>query len=272
MTMAPDRYPRATWRETPNFWPGHSGRRAVVIHIMEGEYLESISYMKSHGVSAHFAVSRRGACSQLVSVNNSAWGNGLSWNEERVGWECPHDHIVRPTWELLQVPTNPNLQTISIEHEGKSGDPWPALMISTTVDTLQWLGKQFPSLLPYRVGSTLIGHRHIDPTDKARCPGTGIDLLSLATKANAAFGAPVASNEPWVATWASRGNPLPADQAAWAIPQLYKYHASELGGCLAPERYLVPGAFSIAVFERGSIYYLAKTQKAYLGSRFPIDI
>jgi hypothetical protein len=267
----PDRYPRASWRETSNFWPGHAGRRAVVLHIMQGTFERSITYMRDNGTSSHFAVSRLGTVAQLVSVNNSAWGNGLSW-KPGVGWECPHDHIVSPSWTLIDKAHNPNTQTISIEHEGMSGEPMSAMQSQATVSLLQWLGKQFPSLLPYRVGSTLIGHRHIDPTDKARCPGTGIDLLSLATKANAAFGAPVVSNEPWIATWASRGNPLPADQAAWAIPQLYKYHASELGGCLAPERYLVPGAFSIAVFERGSIYYLAKTQKAYLGSRFPIDI
>lgn len=269
--MPPNRYPGAVWRESPHFWVGHSGRRAVVIHIMQGGFSSSIAYMLEKGVSAHFAVSQLGAVAQLVNVTDSAWGNGLTWKPGR-GWQCPHKHMVQPTWERLEAPHNPNTQTISIEHEGMSGVPWPAMQIQATVDLLRWLGVQFPELLPYRVGSTLIGHFHIDPIDKAMCPGKGIDLETLASKANAPLGSPVVSNEPWVAIWASRGNPLPVDQAGWAIPQLYKFHASELGGCLSPERYLVPGAVSVAVFERGLITYLAKTNKAYLGTRFPVDV
>lgn len=269
--MASDRYPRATWHPSKNHWKGNSGRKAVVIHIAQGGFSSSIKYMEDQGVSAHFMNSLSGTIAQMVGTDDSAWGNGLDWTDK--GWMCPHDHIVRPTWQLIDTHYNPNVQTISIEHEGMSGNPWPQLQITATVDLLQWLGKKYPSLLPYRVGSTLIGHAHLDPRDKGFCPGNGIDLATLAARANTYIGVPiVVSNEPWVQIWASRGNTLPADQAAWAIPQLYKFHAAELGGCLAPEHYLVPGAVSVAVFERGLITYLAKTKKAYIGMRFPIDV
>ena len=269
--MASDRYPRAVWRESPHFWVGHSGRKAVVIHIAEGGFSSSIEYMRDNGKSAHFMVSLRGTVAQLVGVESSAWCNGLTWKPGR-GWLCPHDKIVQPSWELLEAPINPNVQTISIEHEGKTGQPWPAAQIAATVELLQWLAKRYPSLSPYRVGSTLIGHYHIDPKDKARCPGTGIDLQLLAERANAGPGGIMPGSEPWMRTWTQRGIPLPPDQVGWAIPQLYKFHSTELGGCLAPESYLVPGLISVAVFERGLIYYLAKTGRAYLGSKFPVDI
>ena len=50
------------------------------------------------------------------------------------------------------------------------------------------------------------------------------------------------------------GGPLPAEQVGWAIPQLYKAWARNLGACVVPETYLSPD-FSIALFERGFIYY-----------------
>jgi hypothetical protein len=226
--------------------------------------------MKAQGVSSHFIVSLRGTVAQLVGVNDSAFGNGLSWDDSK-GWICPHHHQVRPSWQLVHPPTNPNLQTISIEHEGKSGDPWPLVQSTATVELLQWLGRQFPSLLPYRVNYSLTGHASIDPVDKSFCPGSGIDLDTLAARANAGPG-PIAPPppEPWIAIWQQRGVPLPIEQAGWAIPQLYKFHASELGGLLKPEQYLAPGV-SVAIFERGLIYYLAKTNQAYM-SKFPVDI
>jgi hypothetical protein len=267
--MAADRYPKATWHPSKNFWPGHAGRRAVVIHIAQGGFSSSIKYMADHEVSSHFITSLQGAVAQMVGTEDSAWGNGLTWMEGR-GWQCPHGKIVMPTWELIDRAHNPNTQTISIEHEGLSGNPWPKAQILATVDLLIWLGKKYPSLLPYRVGSTLIGHRHLDPKDKANCPGTGIDLVTLAALANAGLGPSLPPVEPWIAIWEQKGVPLPAAQVGWGIPQLYKFHASELGACLAPEQYPVKG-LSVAVFERGLIYYLEKTKRAYL-ERFVAEV
>jgi hypothetical protein len=267
--MASDRYPRATWHPSPHHWAGHSGRRAVVIHIAQGGFSSSIKYMASAGVSSHFITSLQGSVAQMVGANDSAWANGLSWVASR-GWVCPHDKVVKPTWDLIDQDYNPNMQTISIEHEGMSGNPWPKVQIAATVELLQWLGKKYPSLTPYRVGSTLIGHSHLDPRDKAMCPGPGIDLRTLASLANAGLGPALPITEPWIGIWGQQGNPLAPGQVGWAIPQLYKFHASELGGCLLPEQYPISG-YSYAVFERGLIYYLSKTGRAYL-VRFEVGI
>src|SRR5690242_20466522 len=80
--MASDRYPRASWRESPHFWPGNDGRLAVVIHTANGGFSASITYLKGRGVSSHFIVSRGGSVAQMVGVDNSAWGNGLDWDDD----------------------------------------------------------------------------------------------------------------------------------------------------------------------------------------------
>lgn len=262
------RFPGATWRGTPNFWEGHRARRAVCIHINQGSFEESIAWMAKNGTSAHFEVGRAGQVAQLVDTDDSAWGNGLSYEVMSAKWLCPHGHVVKPAWKLLEAPHNPNLDTISIEHEGFSGKPWTLSQRRATVGLLVWLGRKYPDLVPYVVGSTLIGHYHLDPIDRAGCPGTTAQLDLLASEANQILGA----DEPWVHAWQARGVMLPRDRQGWAIPQLYKFHFAELGACVHAEEYLADGQFSLAIFERGFIYYLAATGRAYLGDRFLVTL
>src|SRR4051794_25728657 len=170
-------FPRALWVPSANFWPGNKGRKAVVIHINQGGFDSSIKYMAENGTSAHFEVGKKGKVAQLVETDNSAWCNGLSYNPQARRWVCPHDHFVVPTWELLSTADgNPNWTTISIENEGFSGQAWPGSQFDANVELLVWLGKKYRSLTPYVVGSTLIGHSHLDPRDKSNCPGSGVDL------------------------------------------------------------------------------------------------
>jgi len=266
-----DRYPLAIQKPSPNFWVGFTGRLAVVIHIAEGGFASSIDWMRDHGTSSHFIISLGGTVAQLVGLHDSAWCNGLTWVPTANKWQCPHKHWVTPSWALLSAPTNPNRTTISIEHEGYSGNPWPPAQTAATVALLKWLAVQYPTLHPYRDGYTLIGHRHLDNIDKLRCPGAGIDLGVLAARANEGTINPIPHPEPWMRTWEQRGIQLPPSQIGWAIPQLYKFHAAQLGGCVRAEEYLYPG-MSMAVFERGIITYLAKMNKAYLSQLFPIDL
>lgn len=257
------RYPGAVAYPTPNRWAGNRGRRAVVVHIAEGGYMSSIEWMRKVGTSSHFVISLRGTVAQLVSLDDSAWCNGLGWQQPPGRWVCPHNHEVVPTWGLLKDgDDNPNWTTISVELEGKSGSVVPAAQLYALERLLEYLAVRHPNLGPYHVGTTLIGHYHIDPVDKARCPGTGISLDKLALSVNRRLALP--SPEAWIQVYAQRGVELPRDQIGWAIPQLYKFHAESLGACLAPERYVLDDEVSVAVFEGGLIYYLRRAERAYL--------
>ena len=273
--MPTPHFPGAAWNATLNRTPGHQGRKAVVIHIAQGGYESSIQYMRGAGVSSHFIISTTGGTTQMVSLDDSAWANGLLWAERPAqlpqgytwhgpGWYCPHKHKVAPTWELITPGINPNLQTISIEHAGFTGKAVPTAHRLALLRLLRWLGEIYPELLPWTPGRTLIRHADIDPIDKAFCPGTGFDLAALAETANT----PLPSAEAWQRVWAQRGVELPAHQLGWAIPQLYKYHFTQLGACVEPERYLAGGQVAVAIFELGMIYYLKATGRAYLGPSF----
>jgi hypothetical protein len=169
-----------------------------VLHIAQGGYTSSINYMAANGTSSHFIVSAAGSVSQMVDTDDTAWGNGLAWCTtpaqaatlgapwQGVGWYCPHKHKVTPSWADITPGVNPNLETISIEHEGMSGRALPAVQLSATVRLLAWLAQQCPSLAPYAPGHTLIRHADIDPTDKAFCPGPAFDLALIARLANEA--------------------------------------------------------------------------------------
>lgn len=271
------RYPGVTWKPSPNHTPGNHGRKAVVLHIAQGGYTSSITHMAANGVSSHFIVSAAGSVSQMVDIADTAWANGLAWCDtpaeaaalgaawQGVGWYCPHKHKVTPSWADITPGVNPNLETISIEHEGMSGRALPAVQLSATVRLLAWLAQQCPSLAPYAPGHTLIRHADIDPTDKAFCPGPAFDLALIARLANEAR-----IGVGWQRVWAARGVAL--SNPEFAIPQLYKYHYLELGACVEPERYTTGGQLSIAFFERGFIYYLAATQRAYLGPSLPAGV
>jgi hypothetical protein len=254
------RLPGADWRGAVNFWQGNKGRKAVCIHINQGWFEKSIEHMAANGTSSHLEVGQKGQIAQLVDFDDSAWANGLSWNAGLGRWICPHDRVVAPTWQLLDPSDqNPNWVTISIENEGLSGKPWPKVQFQANVDALVWLGRRYPSLVPYVVGRTLIGHFHIDPRDKSACPGDGVDLAALAGAANKLLGADL----PWQKRWASCGVPLPKEQGGWAIPQAYKAQAIALGGCVRAEDYPA-SEYSVAYFERGLIYFLKRLNQAFV--------
>lgn len=262
-------YPKADKQPSSNYWQGNSGRLAAVLHIAQGGYQSSIDYMAGAGVSSHFIIARDGRCSQMVDTDDSAWGNGAAYIETQAqaikagfvwkgpGWYCPHDHLITPRWGVMQTNhSNANRTTISIEHEGYTGQALTEAMIATQTDLLQWLAQVHPTLFPYVPNETLVAHGAIDPTDKAFCPGTAFDFSAIAARANAVL--------TWQQRWAAKGIALPAAQEGWAIPQCYKTNAATLGACLVAERWAVPDVRSIAEFEHGIIVYVKATNTAKL--------
>jgi N-acetylmuramoyl-L-alanine amidase len=169
---------------TPNFTRGRHGYKleAMVIHIMEGGFQSSIDYMKQKGVSASFCVSRTGRMVQTVSTDDTAYGNGLSWIAGRRQWLDPQNCPVKPPWSGLHVPDNPIFYTSSIEHEGFTGTPWTSEMYGASARILCWTGDRHK--LVWQPHRTLIGHCEISPVNRARCPGTGVDLGKLAELGN----------------------------------------------------------------------------------------
>ncbi|GAB4214037.1 MAG: hypothetical protein OHK0022_51980 [Roseiflexaceae bacterium] len=174
-----------------NYTPGNQGRRAVVIHVVEGSYDSATAWLRNpqSRASAHFVIAKDGRIAQLVSINDSAWGNGLGWRDSQ--WLNPRNRVVQPTWPDLTPGGNPNQYTISIEHEGLFHEPWTQAMYEANNRLLQWIAARYG--LSYVAGRTLIGHAALDPLDRANCPGPTVDLARMAADANRGGGAaPVA--------------------------------------------------------------------------------
>ncbi|MGA7730061.1 MAG: peptidoglycan recognition family protein [Chloroflexia bacterium] len=164
---------------------GNRGHKAVVLHIAEGSYLGTLQEFSDNSPaekSSHFVVAKDGRIAQIVNINDSAWANGLCWQVDH--WRVP-DCSVRenPTWVDIVPGSNPNLYTISIEHEGFTGQPLTDAMKAATVRLLRWIAGELN--LVYTPGRTLIRHGEISPGRKGFCPGPAFNFNEFAQAANA---------------------------------------------------------------------------------------
>jgi N-acetyl-anhydromuramyl-L-alanine amidase AmpD len=183
-------YPDARRFPSPNYTEGNRGRRAVVVHIAGGGWAGTLSWLRNPAstASSHLVIGEDGAVAQLVSFDDSAWTNGLTWKAGR--WRNARGKVVLSTWRLLEAPINPNLQTITIELVGVHTKPRPEQQRRALVTVLVWLAQQL-GWASYEVGETLIGHYHLDPVDRPRCPGPHVDLETIAALANPALLPPI---------------------------------------------------------------------------------
>lgn len=191
-------YPGARRVSVPNFTRYRAGQKAVAStqHVTAGdkdrEFANCITWFQNPAseASAHFLIGQDGAIVQFVSIDDTAWANGLQYATapkkgfvwSGAGWYNARGHKCFPTWPLIRIPINPNLTTISMEHAGQSDEPWTAPMFDATVDVLRWIGTRVG--IVWVAHRTLIGHYELDTADKRNCPGPHVEWGRLATAAN----------------------------------------------------------------------------------------
>lgn len=150
--------PTIEWMGSPNF-SSPMGYKiiAIVDHIMSGTLIGTDSWFANSAskVSSHFGVGKKGEIHQYVNLDNHAWANGA---------------VNISNWPLLKNGVNPNYYTVSIEHEGESGDVMPERQYQATLALHQWL---IVTLGIPVTRDNIIGHYRIDSVNKSKCPGTG---------------------------------------------------------------------------------------------------
>lgn len=106
---------------------------------------------------------------QFMPLSWAAWGNGRYSN----------DNPFMPSWVkgLIARGINPNLFTVSIEHERvwPYSTVWDERIILATLDLNKWIAEQCPRVLPDR--NHYLGHYQIDNVDRPFCPGGPGGLL-----------------------------------------------------------------------------------------------
>jgi N-acetyl-anhydromuramyl-L-alanine amidase AmpD len=138
----------------------------IVNHISTGTMSSMDNWFTDPGnqvSSAHFGVARDGRIHQYVAVDRMAWANGI-----------PQSQFARATAQVVHdMNMNPNLYTVSIEHEGTNGDLTEAQFQSSV-----WLHRHIRKIIrdtwqrdipldTYHV----LGHYQINPVQKPDCPG-----------------------------------------------------------------------------------------------------
>lgn len=151
--------PDITWIGSPHFSKAirKLPTTAIVNHIMNGSLIGTDSWFNdpTSKASSHFGVGKNGDIHQYVSLENPAWANG---------------EVIKPSWPLLQDDVNPNYHTVSIEHEGWTGEDMTEKQYQATLLLHRWLISELK--LPI-TRDTIIGHYRINSVTRARCPGVG---------------------------------------------------------------------------------------------------
>lgn len=156
---------------SPNFEKGRKNNTVigVVIHIMDGSLSGTDSWFSTSvsQVSTHYGIGVGGEIHQYVNEIDTAWGNGI---------------VNNPSWKLIKKGVNPNLYTISIEHEGRPDSVWTDAMKKQSALLITDICKRWNIPIDRE---HIIGHYEIDLLRKPNCPAYNKGIINeLVTLAN----------------------------------------------------------------------------------------
>lgn len=150
---------------------------AIVNHISAGSMSSMDSWFRTPNnkvSSAHFGVSKDGRIHQYVKIERMAWANGL----KRENFKNAKADIVKA------LGVNPNLYTVSIEHEGTDGK-----LTEEQFQASLWLHFYIRDYVKEVYGIEMkldrdhvLGHFQIDPIRKPNCPGKFFPFERLYTE------------------------------------------------------------------------------------------
>lgn len=136
MVTLPARCELAQWKPVPNFGydpPRILNALAFVVHSAEGNGDPPPRFYDGSSASAHFWNKKDGTLYQLVELTECAWANGQLNRPDSGKNSTP---IVQ-AWYLSH--TNPNWNTVSMEHEGFAGEALTVAQLRNTENVAQWL-------------------------------------------------------------------------------------------------------------------------------------
>jgi N-acetyl-anhydromuramyl-L-alanine amidase AmpD len=167
------------WKGSPNFWAGRNNLTpvAIVDHIMQGTLDATTGWFNNPNseASTHFGVGKDGRIFQFVRVENTSWGNGtINKPDLNIPWLA----------DAINRKINPNRLTVSIEHEGKTGEPFSETMYQATLFLHTQLIKQLG--IPVN-RQHIVGHYQLDLVNRPFCPGTGFPWDRLMADLKAIF-------------------------------------------------------------------------------------
>lgn len=158
--------PTMEWHASPNHFSGRNGQKVVAVcnHIIAGTLGSADNWFQnsSSEASTHFGIGKNGRIIQWVSTSDAAWGNGrLNKPDTTVPW------VTKAQREGI----NPNNLTVSIEHEGQTGEPFTEQMYHSTLALHKYLISKFNIPIDRH---HIVGHYQLDSVERPFCPGSGL--------------------------------------------------------------------------------------------------
>lgn len=156
-----------------NYFNANNPIRAVVMHGAAGELWGAIATLRDPridnpkaAVSSNYIIGKNGDIYELVpwQGNRRAWGNGIVENYDRtLAWLV----------EAVRTGTNPNLLTVSIEHEASEKEMLShASMTDIQFNSSIELTAAILSAAGLKAShETIVGHNQISGLKKQYCPG-----------------------------------------------------------------------------------------------------
>ncbi len=162
--------------ETPNKTTGRAGYKPdmIVCHITEGSFNGAVSWLcnKASNASTHYIVAKDGRVAQLVSLRDTAWGNGTSTE--------PRSNVYYGNSGVAYIrtrKTNANFYSISIEHEGFYNEGKGALtdlQLQSTTELIRHIRAEVRAIYGTDIPldrDHIVGHCDVTPLHKPNCPG-----------------------------------------------------------------------------------------------------
>ena len=165
-----------TSKKSANINKGRNGWKPdiIVCHITEGNFDGAVSWLcnPDSQASTHFVVAKDGRVSQLVDLQDTAWGNGTTTTS---GDSRFYGNSNIQT--VKDRKTNANYYTFSIEHEGFYKDSKGSLteaQLSATVEVMKFIIQETKRIYGVDIPidrQHIIGHYDVAPKWKPNCPG-----------------------------------------------------------------------------------------------------
>ncbi len=153
---------------TPNYSKGRSGfkPKAIVNHITAGAYPGCLDWMQNPKAqaSSNYLITGKGEILQLVKDEDMAWANG---------------RLNGGSWKLYNG-KNPNLYTISIEHEGYGSHGGDGKLTPEQFEASVQLHLHLMKKWNIPLSEDhIIGHYKLDPVNRPCCPGRNFPWKEL---------------------------------------------------------------------------------------------
>lgn len=163
--------PGAQWIPSPHFWPRENTPKYIIVHgTADGSPPAAIAaYFQSaeggNPTSTHYIIGKDGSVVQCVAEADAAWGNGIVEPGHAAWWgDTATGH-----------PSNPNRETISIEHvkaAKDNSDPLTPQQQAASFKLIKDICQRHH--IPMRAADGaggIAGHNSISPQTRANCPG-----------------------------------------------------------------------------------------------------